>query len=103
MDLTELLDRKRQLDKLLDRYEQLTSGGAQDPRAADAQRKREARSRYINIASRKSKDSERRAACEADIVLALQTYFPADFFQEFTPLRREIAEVLMRAASHGGD
>ena len=38
--------------------------------------------------------SIRRAACEADIVLALQTYFPADFFQEFTPLRREIAEAV---------
>lgn len=48
-------------------------------------------------------NTDRRAACEADIYAALRTYFPHKFDQDFTDGRREMIDSIMHRIKHGGD
>ncbi len=47
-------------------------------------------------------DTERRRECEADIYVALQTYFPDLFYEDFTEDRREMIDAIMHRIKYGG-
>ncbi len=79
------------------------TGGRGDARAADAARKRKARSLAVDLKARPPKDPERRARCEADTILWLQTYLPDEFDGPFTEQRQEMAYAIERACQYGGD
>jgi hypothetical protein len=69
----------------------------------DADRMRANRARARDILLPPIADPKRRAACEADIILGLQTYFPLDFWGPFTSQRRAMVEAIVHAATYGGD
>lgn len=100
--LSQLRQQHRELGRMIRAVEQF-AGGPVDPRVADMLRKRQARSRYVDVKSRPPKNPERRAACEADILLWLKTYLAAEFYEPFTDQRIEIVRALERAGQYGGD
>lgn len=85
------------------RKRKLKRRGPPRTHASDAARKSAARAAERDLRIPPPADPARRAACLTDPYLFLPTYFPAVFYQPFTPSRREMADTILHAARHGGD
>lgn len=72
-------------------------------REYDQQRKARKRASERDIKIPVPADPVRRLKSEADAELWLRTYFPEDFYEDFTPDRRDMLDAIVRAALYGGD
>lgn len=70
---------------------------------ADKARKARKRAALRDIKIALPQDIERRLRAESDPCVWLQTYFPLDFYEEFTQDRRDMLNSIIVAARYGGD
>lgn len=91
------------LGRKLQSAEKLLRGGPKSHRdvAREFASKKRKSERDLQIPA--VEDRERRATCEADVFLFLETYFPHRFTNPWTDQQREMVEAILHAAKYGGD